>query len=211
MNKSSDTVIIAHDFLCPWCWIGLFQAKRLQGEFPTLKQDWRGYELLPESLGPLPVFTPRPPQPPDPSRPPSRLDQLAALDGIPYRKNRAIGAVRTHDALQGCEYAKELAPDKFDAYNEGVYRAYWERDEDISDHNVLGKIASDSGLDGADFLRQIADKRYSHLIVPYDDPAYADDITHVPTFMFRGERCAEAPYETIRLMAARFLAWYGPK
>jgi len=207
MNKTNNTVIIAHDYLCPWCWIGLFQAKRLKEEFPEIAQDWRGFELLPEELGPLPEHKPRPH---DPNRPATRLDLLAALDGIPVPK-RTIGLVRTHDALQGAEYVKEHAPQHFDAYNEAVYRAYWERSEDISDHAVLSAIAKQSELDGADFITKIKDKVYSHKITKYDDGAYAVDVTHVPTFIFRGERCAEAPYATIREMALRFKAWYDKK
>jgi predicted DsbA family dithiol-disulfide isomerase len=205
MNRTNDTVIIAHDYLCPWCWIGLFQAKRLKEEFPEIKQDWRGFELLPESLGPLPNYRPRPR---NPAAPPERIDILAERDGIPIPQNRTIGLVRTHDALQGAEFAKEVAPETFDAYNEGVYRAYWERSEDISDHEVLAGIAEAAGLDRLDFLNAISTRRYSSKIVPFDDEAYAADVTHVPTFIFRGERCAEAPYDTIRDLALRFNAWY---
>jgi predicted DsbA family dithiol-disulfide isomerase len=205
MNTTKDTVIIAHDFLCPWCWIGFFQARRLREEFPHIKQDWRGYELLPESLGPIPDYTPKPRNPDDP---PSRLDVLAKLDGIPIPEGRTIGIVRTHDALQGAEYVKDKAPDLFDTYNEAVYRAFWERSEDISDHGVLGQLASNAGLPGDDFLSAIKAGAYSAKVVPFDDGAYADDVTHVPTFIFRGERCAEASYATIQGLAQRFIAWY---
>jgi predicted DsbA family dithiol-disulfide isomerase len=205
MNKTSDTVIIAHDYLCPWCWIGFFQAKRLKEEFPDIKQDWIGFELLPEELGPLPDFKPRPR---DPDKPKSRLEILSELDNILIPDNRTIGVVRTHDALQGVEYAKEHAPELLDRYNEMVYRAFWERSEDISSHDVLGAIAENIGLDRVDFLNRISAKEYSHKIVGFDDGAYAVDITHVPTFIFRGERCAEAPYSTIRGMVERFQAWY---
>lgn len=208
MNRTSDTVVIAHDYLCPWCWIGLFQAQRLKEEFPQIKQDWRGFELLPVELGPLPDYKPRPR---DLSKPPSRLDILAELDGIPIPRDRTIGLIRTHDALQGAEYAKERAPELFDAYNEAVYRAFWERSEDISDLDVLGEIVKNVGIDRDDFLDRIRAKEYSMRIVGFDDDAYAEDITHVPTFMFRGERCAEAPYSVVRGMAERFLAWYNKK
>jgi predicted DsbA family dithiol-disulfide isomerase len=204
MNKTNDTVIIAHDYLCPWCWIGFFQARRLKAEFPQIRQDWRGYELLPQSLGPIPDYKPRPR---DPDAPPTRIDILSERDGIAVPA-RTIGAVRTHDALQGAEYAKEHAPERFDAYNEAVYRAYWEESRDISSHDVLAELAERAGLDAPDFVRAIAAKRYSDRIVPFNEGAYADDITHVPSFVFRGERCAEAPYSTIRDLAERFVAWY---
>jgi predicted DsbA family dithiol-disulfide isomerase len=208
MNRTNDTVIIAHDYLCPWCWVGFFQAKWLKEEFPQIKQDWRGYELLPEALGPIPAYNP---QPRNPNAPPSRLDQLAAIEGLVIPRDRTIGAVRTHDALQGAEYVKDKAPDLFDNYNEAVYRAYWEQSQDISSHDVLGRIIGEIGLNPPDFIDAVSRKAYSDKVVGFDDDAYADDVTHVPTFIFRGERCAEAPYSTIRDLALRFMAWYGPK
>ena len=208
MNNTSNAVIIAHDYLCPWCWIGLFQAKRLKEEFPEIEQDWRGFELLPESLGPLPEYKPRQR---DPNAPPSRLQVLAALDGIPIPENRTIGVVRTRLALLGAEYVKENVPELFDAYNEGVYRAFWEHSRDISRGEVLRDIAAKSGVDGGALLDSILAGRYADRIVEFDDDARAADITHVPSFVFRGERCAEAPYSCIRGMAERFIAWYNKK
>ncbi len=157
-NQSVDTVIIAHDYLCPWCWVGLFQAQRLKLEFPEIKQDWRGYELLPEALGPIPDYKPKPKEPGDP---PTRLELLEELDGIPIPQNRTIGIVRTHDALQGAEYFKHHAPGLFDAYNEAVYRAFWERSEDISSYEVLGDIAQQVGVDRSEFVGAIAAKKFS--------------------------------------------------
>jgi len=206
MNTTNDTVIIAHDYLCPWCWIGFFQAKRLAAEFPQIKQDWRGYELLPESLGPLPDYKRKPR---DPNDPPSRLELMLEHEGLSIASDRSIGVIRTHAPMEGAEYFKQLHPDRFDDYNETVYRAFWERSEDISDIVVLARIAVESGADEAGFVKAVTAKAYSDRIVEFDSGAYADDITHVPTFVFRGERCAEAPYETIRDLAQRFIAWYG--
>jgi predicted DsbA family dithiol-disulfide isomerase len=200
-------VTVAHDYLCPWCWVGFFQAQKLQQEFPQIRLDWVGYELLPEELGPLPEYKPRPR---DPSRPRDRFETFAAAEGVPLHE-RTIGVVRTHNPLEGAEYVKEKAPERFDAYNEAVYRAYWERSEDISDLDVLGAIARDAGLDRADFVAAVSAKAYYDKIVRFDDDAYARDVTHVPTFLFRGERCAEAPYDTIRDLARRFLIWYDKK
>jgi len=208
MNDLQLTVEIAHDYLCPWCWIGLFHAKRLAVDFPQIAQRWIGYELLPESLGPLPDFKPAPK---DPSAPPSRLELLSALDNIPIPQDRTIGIVRTHDALQGAEFFSVNAPDKFDRYNEGVYRAFWERSEDISDIVVLTRLAAAAGADADLFSHSLLSKEFSDKVVPFDEPAYALGVTHVPTFRFRGEQCAEAPYATIKEMAERYLAWFGPK
>ncbi len=205
------TVTVAHDYLCPWCWVAFFQAQKLRAEFPQIELDWVGYELLPEELGPLPDYKP---QPRDPRQPPSRFEAFAEAEGVPLHE-RSIGVVRTHYALEGAEWVKDKAPEKFDAYNEAVYRAYWERSDDISNLDILGNLVASIGLDDKDvvhdFLRAVSAKEYHGKIVRFDDDAYARDVTHVATFLFRGERCAEAPYGTIRDLAQRFLIWYEKK
>jgi len=45
----SVTLPIAHDFICPWCWVGLLQALKLKKEF-GVALEWKGYELWPEEL-----------------------------------------------------------------------------------------------------------------------------------------------------------------
>lgn len=201
-------VSIAHDYLCPWCWVGFFQAQKLQAEFPQLVLDWQGYELLPEELGDLPTEGPHPK---NPDAPPTRFEQFAAAEGVPLHE-RTIGIVRTHAALEGAEWVKDKFPAQFNAYNEAVYRAFWERSDDISNLDILGNLLASVGIDDrsdvSDFLSSVAGRKYSDKIVRFDDDAYADDVTHVPTFRFRGERCAEAPYSVIRDLAARFLTWY---
>lgn len=201
-------VAVAHDYLCPWCWVGFFQAQKLKQEFPQIELDWVGYELLPEELGPLPDYKP---QPRDPDKPPSRFEAFAEAEGVPLHE-RTIGVVRTHYALEGAEWVKENHPAKFDAYNEAVYRAFWERSDDISNLDILGSLVASIGIDDRDavndFLGSLAAKKYHDKIIRFDDDAYARDVTHVPTFLFRGERCAEAPYATIRDLASRFLIWY---
>lgn len=206
MSEKNLTVIVAHDYICPWCWVGYFQAERLKNEFPQLRFDWVGYELLPEGRFEIAPF--KGPKPRDPTRPLSRFELHAQSEGVPYNPFRTIGAVRSHNALEGAEFAKLSGPDAFDKYNEGVYRAYWEGMRDISDMAVLSEIAGQAGLDTAAFAEAVSERRFEEKIVPFDDDAYARDITHVPTFAFRGERAAEAPYSTIRDLAMRFLIWY---
>lgn len=209
MSTPKNLVVrVAHDYLCPWCWVGFFQAQKLQAEFPQITLDWVGCELLPEELGDLPVYDPKPK---DPDAAPTRFEMFAASEGVPLHE-RTIGVVRTHAPLEGAEWVKDKFPAKFDAYNEAVYRAFWERSDDISNLDILGNLVASIGIDDksdvSDFLSAVANKKYYDKIVRFDADAYADDVTHVPTFCFRGERCAEAPYDTIRDLTSRFLIWY---
>jgi predicted DsbA family dithiol-disulfide isomerase len=197
-------VTVAHDYLCPWCWAGYIHSVRLKEEFPKLKLNWVGYELLPEELGPIPEYTPRPRDPENPTR----FDRFLDTEGIVIPAGRTIGIVRTHNALEGAEWFKEHAPDQFDGYNGDVYRAFWEHSLDISNLDILTDIAVANGGNPDSFRMALEGKYYHGKIVRFDDDAYSADVTHVPTFIFRGERCAEAPYDTIRDLATRFLVWY---
>lgn len=136
-----------------------------------------------------------------------RFKALAKLDNIPLPpKWPAI--IISHNALEGAEYVKEKSPELFDQYNETVYRAFWERDEDISDLKVLKVIAEGIGLNTVDFLQVIIARQYAAQIIPFREAANADGITHITAFRFLGEQCAEAPYATISEMTKRFVTWY---
>ena len=198
------SVTIAHDYLCPWCWVGYFHALRLKEEFPKIEQNWIGAELLPEELGPLPDYKPRPRD----RENPTRFDLFTDSEGVVIPDSRTIGIIRTHYALEGAEWFKEHAPDRFDDYNGAVYRGFWQHSVDISNLATLTEIARDNGADANAFYEAIEAKQYHDKIIRFDDDAYAADITHVPTFAFRGERCAEAPYSTIQELASRYMIWY---
>src|SRR5579875_2295815 len=79
---------VAHDVICPWCWVGRHQAKRLKQEFPTIEFNWLGFELLPEGL----TYTPPPPDPDADKKPPvpTRLELLLAAEGLTLPKKRGL-------------------------------------------------------------------------------------------------------------------------
>ena len=191
---------VAYDYICPWCYIAWHQSVRLLREFPTLTLEWKGYELLPEGL----PYTPAPPDPDAARKPrvPSRLELLEAADGIKIpKRTRPLSNSRL--ALEGAEFAAAVG--KSDAYHDGVYRAYWNEDRDISDKAVLTEIAEAVGLDIGAFVNALEDRIYRDAIVEYDDPAHAAGIWNVPTWEFPEEWIAEQPYVVLREFAARFM------
>jgi predicted DsbA family dithiol-disulfide isomerase len=191
---------VAYDYICPWCWVAWQQAKQLKAEFPTLELIWKGYELLPEGL----EYNPPPPDPNPVKKPriPGRFELLLAADGLtlPKRNNPFS---RSRLALEGAEYALEHG--RADAYHDVLYHTYWEEDRDISNKAVLTEVAEAAGLDVAEFLTALEDRRYRDRIVEYDDPAHAAGIWNVPTWMFPEEWIAEQPYEVVRDFASRFV------
>ena len=159
---------------------------------------WRGYELLPEGL----EYNPPPPDLVQKPRIPSRFELLLAADGLtlPRRENPFS---RSRLALEGAEFA--LEHNNATAYHDVIYHTYWEEDRDISSKAVLTEAAEEAGLDVAEFINALEDRRYRNRIIEFDAPAHAAGIWNVPTWMFAEEWIAEQPYAVVRAYAERFV------
>jgi predicted DsbA family dithiol-disulfide isomerase len=188
------TIPIAHDFICPWCWVGLLQAKRLKEEFGA-EIEWRGYELFPEALA-WPTPAPAAETPANKPATPSRFDFLLHADGLEMPTSVRPQRMRTHNAHEALEYAKTEG--KADEFAEALYRAYWEDGREINRPDVLHELARNILSDPDEMLRAVNEKRYAANIVGFDDDAYASGVYNVPTFYIDGERYAEQPYTVLK-------------
>lgn len=93
-------------------------------------------------------------------------ERYAELTGLPFKRPSRF-PIKTSSALRAVMAAGHAsAPDADGTAREqaqrtisqAIMRAYWERDEDISDRDVLTSIASRVGFDGASLIR-IADAK----------------------------------------------------
>jgi 2-hydroxychromene-2-carboxylate isomerase len=81
--------------------------------------------------------------------------RYAEFTGLPFRKPSRF-PIKTAAALRATLMIAGLAGEKADdytapittAFTQAVMRAYWERDEDISDADVLSSLARSIGVDG---------------------------------------------------------------
>jgi predicted DsbA family dithiol-disulfide isomerase len=185
---------VAHDFTCPWCWIGWSQAQRLKQEF-GVEFDWLSYELMPESLEwPEPIERPtvttnRPPTP-------SRLDLAFAAEGIPKPTVKRPERMRIHQAMESVELAKELG-----FHHDWVghlYRAYWLEGKEIDRKDILLELGREWFPDLGRLEEVVDTRQFADRIVGFDEPAYASGVYNVPTFFIGGERYAEQPYVVLR-------------
>jgi predicted DsbA family dithiol-disulfide isomerase len=193
-------LIVAHDVVCPWCWVAIRQAEWMRADFPTITLRWVGYELLPEGL----PYIPKPKDPIDEIKPevPSRFELLLAAERLtlPKRKNRLSNS---RLALEGGEFAFEAG--KQHEYIVALYHAYWEEDRNISDLAVLKEVAERAGLNSQEFVEALQNRTYRDRIVEFDDPAHAAGIYNVPTWKFTEKWVAEQPYSVLKEMCKRYL------
>jgi len=188
------TIPIAHDFICPWCWVALLQVNRLKAEF-DVEFDWLGYELFPDELE-WPDWTAG--TPPPANKPPvlSRFDFILVADGVEVPNTVRPHKMRTHNAHEALEYAKSVG--KGEEMAEALYRAYWEGAKNINDVPTLLEIAVPVVGNEADLKQAIEERRFKDKIVGFDDDAYAAGVYNVPTYYIGGKPYAEQPYANLR-------------
>ena len=121
--------------------------------------------------------------------------RYAELTGLPFKRPSRF-PIKTSSALRAVLAAGHAT--KSDdggaareqaqrAIAQAIMRAYWERDEDISDRGVLAAIASGAGSDGA-ALMQIADATAARdALAAITEQAAARGVFGLPTFFVGDE------------------------
>jgi predicted DsbA family dithiol-disulfide isomerase len=188
------TIKVAHDFICPWCWIGLHQAKRLKQEF-GVSFDWVGYELFPDEL-PWPEHSATPEVQTNRPKTPTRLDLAYAAEGMEPPTAERPKKMRIHNAMEAVEHAKTEGKDE--ELVEALYNAYWLEGVEINNPEEIERIATGIVSNIDELRRTISERRFKHNIIGFDNDAYAAGVYNVPTFFIGGERYAEQPYDALR-------------
>lgn len=178
-------MIVYFDYVCPYCLIA--EQTIMDGARENaIEVEWRAFELRPypnDTLRPedqyLSMIWPRSVYPMA-----RRLDvpiKLPSISPQPY----------SHTAFEGMVYAREH--DLQDPYNARVLRAFFQKDLNIGDIDVLARIAGEVGLDSDDFRAALVERRHAEAHRAALAQAGADDITSVPTVMFGGRRLPGVP------------------
>jgi 2-hydroxychromene-2-carboxylate isomerase len=121
--------------------------------------------------------------------------RYAELTGLPFKKPSRF-PIKTSSALRAVVAAGNVTqPDDAGGSREpahraiaqAIMRAYWERDEDISDRDVLASIATSAGFDGS-ALMEIADAKSARdELAALTERAIARGVFGVPAFFVDNE------------------------
>lgn len=79
-----------------------------------------------------------------------------------------------------------------------LYKAFWERGENLDEPEILANLAAEFGVDSNNMLDSIRSNRFDDRIVKFDAPAYKTGIFHVPTFIIGGIPYAEQPFHVLQ-------------
>jgi predicted DsbA family dithiol-disulfide isomerase len=153
---------------------------------------WRSYELRPIGSPPIP--------PEYLARIKATEPRLARMAREQYgvELNRGPMGIHSRSALIGAKYAE--AQGKGRQYHDAVFRAYWQRANNIDDVEVLAEIAQSIGLERDSFLAALKDEQYDAQVSADIEQAYYYGLTGVPALIF-GERylvSGAQPYEVLR-------------
>ena len=158
---------------------------------PAVEVVWRAFELRPE---PVPTLDPK-------------GDYLQrAWKGSVYPLAERLGVKmrlpslqpRSRLAHQAAHWARGQG--RFEDYNAAVFRAFFERGEDIGDINILTGLAADLGLE-SDALRQAIQRREFEQSVLVDErTAEALGLRGVPAFVANRETALSGvqPVDSLR-------------
>lgn len=166
---------------------------------PDVEIVWRAFELRPE---PVPTLDPR-------GEYLTRVwrdavypmaERLGVTMHLPPVQSRSR---RAHEAAQ---WARRRG--RFEDYNSAVFRAFFERGEDIGDVDVLARIAFDLQLDDAALRSALERREFEGDVLVDEHEAARLGVTGVPAFIAdrRAMLFGVQPVVTLREMVARVSA-----
>ena len=164
---------------------------------------WHAYELRPIGSPPIPPEYLARIKATEP-----RLNKMAR-EQYNLELNRGPLGIHSRSALVGAKVAE--AEGKGPQYHDAVFRAYWQRANNIGDVDVLAEIARSIGLERESFLAALQDERYAARVDADIDEAYSYGLTGVPALIF-GRRylvSGAQPYEVLRQVVEKVEAEQG--
>jgi predicted DsbA family dithiol-disulfide isomerase len=171
------------DFICPFCFIGFETIRKLKAEF-GFELEWRGFQIHPEwPAEGMPASEYRRGMDPETRRAIwERISAMANAAGFSMKQPETLSNSRL--ALEAAEFAKSVGKDE--AFEERVYRAYFQEGLNIGDQRVLVNLGADVGIDRDEMNLALESNRYTLTLQNNAYVAHEREVNGVPTF-FIGE------------------------
>ncbi|HKV54942.1 MAG TPA: DsbA family oxidoreductase [Candidatus Binataceae bacterium] len=174
-------LVMYSDFICPFCFIGFETVRRLIPEF-GLEIEWKGFQIHPEwPAEGMPASEYRRGMDDDTRRMMwERIAGLGATVGLEMKPPALLANSRL--ALEAAEFAQKCGKAEAEAFEERVYRAYFNEGRNIGSQSVLGELAAEVGLDRDELTLALESNRYSLRLKNTALAAHQRGVDGVPTF-----------------------------
>lgn len=167
--------------------------RELTREDAQIEVVWRAFELRPD---PVPSLDPK-----------GEYLQRAWRDSV-YPMSERLGVKmklpplqpRSRRAHEAAQWARTVG--RFDQYNAAIFRAIFERGEDINDVEVLVKLAQELKLNGAGLRAALEGREYENSVLEDEREAEILRVSGVPAFVAdrRAALSGVQPVENLRRM-----------
>lgn len=198
------TIEVVSDVVCPWCFVGLRRLERAIALFREEQPDfqyvvrWRPFFLNPDTPPEgepyLPFLVQKFGGRERVEEIWRRIQEVGASLGIDYQFEKIQVRANTLMAHRLIHWAQQQG----DASGvvEGLFKAQFERGENVSDRMVLANVASACGYDQAEVVRYLDSEEDVSLIQQMEHESRTWGVNSVPTFVFErksGIQGAEDP------------------
>ena len=158
---------------------------------PRIEVIWRAFELRPE---PVPTLDPNG----------DYLQRAWTTSVYPLAERLGITMrlppvqPRTRLAHEAARWAR--SQEQFDDYHQEIFRAFFERGEDIGELEVLTSLASKLGLDGGSLQQALKTRDFTQSVSQDEADAKALGVSGVPAFIANREAALSGvqPIENLR-------------
>lgn len=164
------------DYVCPFCFLAEQPLEEaIKGR--DVEVEWMPYELRPypnETLKPEGHYLQNTWK--------QSVYPMAESMGIDIVLPRVSPQPYTHLAFEGYQYAREKG--KGNEYNDLMLRAFFQKEQDIGNIDVLTNLAGELGLDEMEYREALTSRRYKEVHERALKHAYEEvNITAVPTII----------------------------
>jgi predicted DsbA family dithiol-disulfide isomerase len=189
-DQDAGGITVYADYVCPFCYLGKRSLETyLDSTDRDLAVDWHPFDLRGHKRGPDgevdhsvedgkdEEYFEQVRENVDRLRQQYGVDDMLDLDDIPDEVDSLNAQVASYSVLH-------TAPERWAAFDDGIYEALWLDGRDIGDVDVLVELAVGVGLDGEEIRRVVSSEDERERLEERFEAARDRGVTGVPTFVY---------------------------
>ena len=207
-EKRTIKVDVVSDVMCPWCYIGKRRLEDALEQLDDIVVDlrWRPFQLdatlPPEGKDRKRYLEQKFGGPDRAAAIYQRIRDAGAEDGIAFDFDAIEKSPNTLDAHRLIRWAQGEGEKTGDRVVEALFRAFFLEGQNIGDHDVLTRIASNAGMDGPLVRELLASDRDKAETQAEIEMAQRMGVTGVPCFVLADKYAVQGAQDATTLVNA---------